>query len=733
MRSVCVVTDKEVTSDWEKDFLLRQLVSAGSSPGEISWTSADRELPQANVFLLLGEPVLRSLTGKQGIDKWQASILFERGRKVIPCYDLIRVKQDMTNQVWVSICAQKAAKESETTLLKETNYAFLLNPPLAETLDYLNDRVRTAEFLSVDIETGRGQINTVGFAVSPREAIAINVLPDRLGADSFWRIWTAICRILESAQPKLLQNFIYETLFFSRYGIRLQGVAHDTMLAQKFLWPELEMGLDAIGRMYTEQPYWKEDGKSWNDIRDWEAHYRYNCLDTCGTFAGYLGQRADFESRRLSSLHDGFLRRIYPAITEMCCNGLPVDEARLVKLRNEVSGELSTVTLALSKQLGCEKLNPNSPAQVKEMFRAKGYTIPKKYDSKTKSYKESTDEKSLKKLRMKHPEDQSVSLLLRYAKYETIKSSYLSFSYDQDKAMRYQITALATKTWRMAGYQDPWGNGVNPQTIPDGKKGISVKQVFAVPPDEILFAVDLKAAESRFVAYDAPDLNLIRALEDPSRDIHSEVAAEICLKLGKDPKKEQADKGNWKKLWRNLGKKSGHGANYSMKELTFIDTCINEMDIVFSKAEATGILEAYHTLFPGIRQWHAKIRAELRQNRMLKNPIGWERYFYGRMDDDTFRDAYSWRPQSTIPAITNHLMLFLLDERAKGNLNFSLLLQCHDSLLLRTRPDEVPRLAEACEGTQNWHPKIDLPGGRLVIPVECEYGINWGEMQPWKK
>lgn len=632
-----------------------------------------------------------------------------------------RVAKDLTLQVWVTLCARKAAAELKSPS-QEKKYAFRLNPPLEETLVYLRDHVRNAERVSVDIETGRGQINTVGFAISPSEAIAINVLPDRIGRDNHYRLWRALADILESDQPKILQNFIYEQQFFSRYGIRLNGVSHDTMICQKFLWPELEMGLDAVGRLYTDMPYWKDDGKSWNNIRDWERHYEYNCKDTVGTFAGSLGQIADLKARGLDKFYYDYLVKLFPAVTEMCSRGIPISETALIRMREEVGGEYARILQTLKSEDGAEALNPRSPAQVKKFLGGKGYQIPKKYDSKEKRYKESTDEKSLKKLRMKYPEDKSLDFLLRLSKLGKASSSYLNFTYDTDRRMRFTLNCHGTETGRWSGYCDPWGHGVNPQTVPGGNKGINIKSIFEAEPGYVFLECDLRQAESRFVAYDSADLNLITMLEDPTRDVHKYVAAEIYGIAESAVSKQQ----------RQLGKKSGHGANYSMKENTFIESCIQEMDLVLTKGEATKVLEAYHKLFPGIRRWHARLRQELQQTRCLKTPLGRERYFYSRLDDDCFRQAYAYRPQSTIPDVTNHLMLFLLESRKLGVYDFRLLLQCHDSVLLEVPESHVPTIARDCLEVKKWHPEIILPGGRLVIPTEVKTGRNWGSVEEYE-
>jgi len=754
LNKLAVVTEWPLGPGWESDFLARTLLREGISEKQITYFSLLERRPSGGhihavgeealagfeenlrqtvrlghwkAVLTLGDSPTRALGGTSGIDKWHCSPLWRDGSCIVPALPMQRVFIDLSQQVWLIIAARKVARALRGEL-KEQTHVHYLNPPLEEALGIL-ESLRDRQQVALDIETGRGQINTVGFAWSATEGVAINTLPDRLSGANYSRLWSVIRDVVESDQPKLLQNFIYETLYFSRYGIRLRGVTHDTMICQKFLWPELEMGLDAIGRMYTDMPYWKDDNKDWSNIRDWQKHYEYNCKDTTGTFAGYLGQTADLDQRGLRDVYFGYIARLFPAVAEMCSRGLPVSERALRSLQSKVDGEYTAVLADLRKLPGAERLNPRSHAQVKSFLSSppRKYKLPKKRDSATKTWKDSSDEKSLKKLRVKYPEDPALPALLRLAKLGKIISSYLSFGYDPDGRMRYQIIAGATETMRMAGYCDPWDRGVNPQTIPGGTKGINVKQIFHAEPGHSFLQCDLAQAESRFVAYDAPDLGLIRVLEDPTKDIHSMVAVEICQQWGKDPVAEQALP-TWKKTWRQLGKKSGHGANYGEQENTLIDTCLSELDIVLTKSEANKVLEAYHTLFPGIRRWHKNIREEVVLRRKLTTPWGWERQFFGRMNDDTFREAYAFRPQATIPYLINQLMLHLLAQRGRGLLDFRLLLQGHDSLLLEVPDRALAEVTATCNDLSSWQPGFDLAGGHLVIPVEVATGKIWGDL-----
>jgi len=169
-----------------------------------------------------------------------------------------------------------------------------------------------------------------------------------------------------------------------------------------------------------------------------------------------------------------------------------------------------------------------------------------------------------------------------------------------------------------------------------------------------------------------------------------------------------------------------------MKPNVFVETVFNELNLVITKRDAELITQAYYGLFPGIPRWHAWIKKELAEKRKLTVPSGWSRYFYGRYNDDMFKEAFAWRPQHTIPFITNKLMLHLAEERKLGKLHYHQLIQIHDSLVLLVPTDQIEPLAKACLNTAVWHPQIDLLGGRLVIPTEVKTSnINLAEMKEW--
>lgn len=735
----CVLVDKPSFSaqreglplfGWEADHLRQNLLRSGIHESDVLFLTCPTDITELNnyaslcIIFPLGDRSLSAVCGKHSIEKWNLSPLDTvpelTCRKAVPSFSPLRLRQEPALEVyWVKSFLRGAQASHDNAPWFRNPRNFMLNPKISDTLDVLND-LRKVDILSIDIETGRNQINTVGFAWTPYDAIAINTLPGGYGPDNFHKLWLMIAELCGNKTPKVYQNFIYETLYFSKYGVRCQNTWHDTMLAQKLLWPEFDQGLDNVARFYTEQPYWKDDGKNysqegkkkdWGNVRDWGRHYDYNCKDTSGTLEACLSQRNDLRDRGLTAFYDKYLMRLAPAVAEMCSRGLPVSSAVRLRMKADLEAELQALKAKLPPEF-----NPNSPKQKLKFFKDKGYLIPKVRDAKKGGFRESADELSLKKMRLKHPDDTDIETLLSMAKAQKALSSYVDIECHDDGRLRYSLNITGTETLRFACHKDPWDMGLNAQTLP--KK---YRSMFVAPPGLQFFQVDLKQAESRFVAYDSCDTELIRMLET-GEDIHKHVAMQILRKLRK-PETE------YSKDWRQLGKKSGHGANYAMKEATFQDSCLKEMNLVLSKTEANAILEAYHDLFPGIRRWHREIIKTLRNKRQLSNPLGFTRYFYGRLDDNTFREGFAFKPQSTIPMITNHLMLHLLDARAENKFSFELCLQVHDSLIMLGKPEELLRIGEFCRKLSNWHPEIILPAGKLLIPVDCEVGNNLKELK----
>lgn len=164
---------------------------------------------------------------------------------------------------------------------------FTLEPSLAEieqwvgTGTLVDSRGRTfpalssADMVSVDIETGWGQITCIALAPDEEHAICIPFVDTRKPSKSYWdtaaeeaAAWRHVKGVLTNRRlPKLGQNYTYDAVWLLQaMGIRTMNYRHDTRLMHHALLPELPKDLAFMAAAYTGKQ-WKHWGKH-EDKRD---------------------------------------------------------------------------------------------------------------------------------------------------------------------------------------------------------------------------------------------------------------------------------------------------------------------------------------------------------------------------------------------------------------------------------------------------------------------------------
>lgn len=666
----------------------------------------------ANILMPMGDASLKRLTGLQSVDKWHCSVIPATtefgGRKCLPLLAADRVMKAYEDSIYWQLAASKAIEQQNFPGLEIPAREFIINAGLEETLNFLHE-AQYANEIALDLETSCGQINTFGVAISPTKAMAIRIDRGYHTSDTEIKLWQGINNLLTSAVPVVAQNHIYESTFLSAYGIWVNNFSWDTMWASKFLYPELEMGLHNVGRIWTPFPYWKDDNKDWSSIQDWPKHLTYNCCDTTGTLWAAQEQRKDMKAKGLDDKFKTLCLDNMEIIRRMCSRGMLLDSKAHAEISRQVIESIENSTRIIDtywKEKLDRTVNIRSPKQLKQALKDCGMKIPI-----GKKGTETTDKTAIVKLRKKYPKEDVLAHIAKLAKDNKKQSSYVDFAHTPDNYVRYQLNGVATETGRWAGYSDPWGNGFNPQTVPK-----YARKMFQASPNHTLVQIDLSQAESRYVAYEAVDIRLMEMLKR-GEDVHTFVASKIS---GKHPSMISKNSKE-----RQLGKKAGHSSNYGTGPRTFAESCLVDLDLVISEAEAKRILAAYFEVFPGIRARQYDIQKVIRSTRKLVTPLGRQRDFFGYINDKAFREAYAYCPQSTIPDVVNFLMRYLYNnfEDAK------FLLQMHDSILLEVEEGRQFEIAEAARDYKNWHPTITLKGGKLVIPVDIEVGSHWEPME----
>jgi len=236
---------------------------------------------------------------------------------------------------------------------------------------------------------------------------------------------------------------------------------------------------------------------------------------------------------------------------------------------------------------------------------------------------------------------------------------------------------------------------------------------------------DLSQAEARVVAYLCGCQKLIDLFNDPTKSIHMENAKAI---LGAYPKKDSPD--------YVLAKKTVHASNYRISA-SFFSTVAG-----IPPAAATLLLEAYHRNYPEIRLWHNWVLDQIGLVGRLTTPFGRERLFataraelmiFGKVSNDSWKDAIAYVPQATVPDVTNKGMVKLWQSPVGKALRFHQ--QGHDSFLCSCPVELLGEAATTLKECCTLPFQItDIKGKtrELTIPVEVAWGFNWGAMKDWK-
>lgn len=181
---------------------------------------------------------------------------------------------------------------------------------------------------------------------------------------------------------------------------------------------------------------------------------------------------------------------------------------------------------------------------------------------------------------------------------------------------------------------------------------------------------------------------------------------------------------------------SVHAANYGMRGKKLSDILLKE-HLTYTPQECDRLIGAYMEAQPAIRKWQRKTREVVLRRRRLFTNWGRDINFDGfRLDDELWRLAYAFIPQSEVGDLTNQWMLKPLYYWLKENhMKARIVLQVHDSVAVTCPPEEAYDVAEYLVG------QIERPRryGRclghsveLTIPAEVTIGKSWKGDFEWK-
>lgn len=686
-----------------------------------------------NVIMLLGTTPLHALFPFHKISNWRGSILTHPevpGKYLIPTFHPAfclpgRAPEHMYT---ISLDIRKALRVSKNGPITP-EIEVILKPSLSQVVEALTEILTHPDPITAfDIETIGMNISCIGLTINKFSKVICIPFTDVNGL--YWSpqdeviVWRYIAAVLESPKVrKIAQNGMFDiTALYTMMGIKTANYWFDTMLMHQLCWADLPKGLDYLVSIYSDFPYYKNEGKDWRVVynNDYQRHWNYNAKDAAYTH--YISSKIMEEIDSLDCHYTAnMLMELHKPLLEMTTRGMAVDLPMRELMISSMEQETISALTRVREMVGNPSFSPDSPKQMQDYFY-KTCNLPPYKDRKTNAI--TCDAKALTRIAAKNLSCSPVAKnILTYKKTAKLLSTYFRQPLGPDGRFRCEFKISGTDTGRLASGQSIFGYGTNMQNLPS-----KYKKILVPDPNMLLIEGDLKQAESMVVAYLSQDPNMLRIF-DEGLDGHVFNAAMLYDRQYQDLYDSYHSGDPTSKEQRQMGKKVAHGANYNMGAGTLA------VNIDRSIAEARVLIDKYHARFPGLRRWHQALKAQVSNTRMLYNLFGRPKRFLGYMDDDLFRQCFAFIPQSTVgECMTRALRNFSKTYSMYHIHQIQPLSTVHDSFLWQCPINIYPDLAEGISLMLTGIIKVfalplNAKGRAFSIPMDFKIGFAWGNME----
>ncbi|MGE5182196.1 MAG: DNA polymerase I [Acidobacteriota bacterium] len=511
---------------------------------------------------------------------------------------------------------------------------------------------------------------------------------------------------------------------FVDYGIDVQGVADDTMLAAFLLDPtqEAEPGeavaqrlagvllparADIVGR---RRPTTSSSVPT-SGIGRGKSSLEQVEVERAAPWAGAIAHAelaiadqlpARLESGGLAKLYRELELPVARLLAHVERVGICIDADHFRALSREVEQRLATLEQDIYRIAGTE-LNIGSPKQLGELlFDKLGLDTKGVRHTKTGW---STEADTLEQL-----DHEIIKPILEHREISKLKGTYLDAlpPLVSPKTGRVHTTfnQVVAETGRISS-QDP-----NLQNIPiRSELGLEIRRGFVAAPGKVLIAADYSQIELRILAHLSGDPLLTSAFRDRI-DVHTQTAAEVFGVAREQVTAEQ----------RRIAKAVNYGLSYGQSDFGLA----RALDV--SRTQAAEYSRRYFQRFPTIHKFMDEIVAVARAQGGARTLLGRWRPIANLMSKSPAarhaaeRVAQNTPMQGTGADIIKLAMLRTSERVAKEAWPVKLLLTVHDELVFEAPPALADRLGAALrEEMENVY--------KLSVPLEVDIGVgeNWAD------
>ncbi len=615
--------------------------------------------------------------------------------------------------------AEPTEAEAKPGAIERDAYACVLTE--ADWQQWL-ERLRQAPAFAFDTETTsldymEARIVGVSFATGAGEAAYVPLAHDYLGAPEQLdrdKVLADLKPLLEDdAKPKVGQNLKYDMNVLANHGIRLRGIAEDTMLESYVLNSvATRHDMDSLAKLYLDHGTIKfEDiaGKGSKQLT-------FNQIEV-EKAAPYAAEDADVTWRLHQTLRPQVgaevgLERVYreieipliPILAGMERQGALVDAQLLARQSEQLQVRMQELEQEAFK-LADQQFNLGSPKQLQEILYDK-LSIPA--PKKTPTGQRSTAEPVLQELAEQGYELPSV--ILAYRSLSKLKSTYTDRLPEQlnphTKRIHTSYHQAVTATGRLSS-SDP-----NLQNIPiRTEEGRRIRQAFIAPQGYRLVAADYSQIELRIMAHLSQDAGLLKAFAE-GQDIHRATAAEV---FGVPLEEVTGDQ-------RRSAKAINFGLIYGMSAFGLA------RQIGEGRNTAQSYIDTYFERYPGVLEYMNRIRKLAHEQGYVETLFGRRLYLpeinnrNKGLQAAAERTAINAPMQGTAADIIKRAMIRVDHWLRESQFDARMIMQVHDELILEVREDQVEPVMAGLKAEMAAAAELAIP-----LLVEAGVGLNWDE------
>ena len=597
-----------------------------------------------------------------------------------------------------------------------TEYEMVTTPA---QLDTWLQRIGAAELTCIDTETTSldpmaAQLVGISLSVEPLKACYIPLahrypgVPEQL---PFERTLAALRPWLESPHHrKVGQHLKYDTHVFANHGVRLVGVAHDTLLESYVLEAHRNHDMDSLAERHLGRrtlTYTEVCGKGANQLCfDEVALDRatdYAAEDAEVTLALHHALWPQIEpNERLRNVYEDIELPVAQVLFRMERNGVLIDRAKLEEQSRQLGERIAQLEREAT-QLARQPFNLGSPKQIGEILFGQ-LKLP--VIKKTASGAPSTDEEVLEKLAEDYP---LPKLLIEHRGLSKLKSTYcdkLPLSADTQGRVHTTYGQAIAVTGRLSS-SDP-----NLQNIPiRTAEGRRIREAFIAPPGHRIMSADYSQIELRIMAHISEDSGLLDAFSK-GEDIHRATASEVFGVPVAEVSSEQ----------RRYAKVINFGLIYGMSAFGLASNLGIERDA------ARSYIDRYFMRYPGVAKYMESTRALAKRQGYVETVFGRRLWLpeinspNGPRRGAAERAAINAPMQGTAADLIKLAMISVDRWIHESSLATRLVMQVHDELVLEVPDAEVAQLRERL-------PVLMAGVADLRVPLLVELGVgdNWDE------